>query len=93
MEKITTQFGIIEVEPGKSFEPIYKAKEIDGTVVAASWFCPHCGMEFKSRKSCKKHCAGQVGMFVATCAYLPQHQCNENCRRRWHPNSKYAEFF
>lgn len=87
---IATRFGEIRIVPGESWEPIYRAKEIEHKVVDFAWFCPHCGGEYKSRKSCKIHCAGKQGMFVATCPFLPIHQCNPNCKKYCHPGEKFA---
>jgi hypothetical protein len=87
---LNSRFGELSIIPGESWHPLYRAREVDGTVVDFAWFCPHCGREYKNRKSCNLHCSGKIGMFVAVCPYLPIHQCSDNCKRRWHPQSKYA---
>lgn len=82
----------LEFVPGKSWVPIYvvKTEKETGKVLAARWLCPHCGESFRSRSSCKKHCTGSIGSYVATCPYLPIHQCSPNCKIFRHPGRKYV---
>ena len=58
-------------ETARSWEPVYHAiTGKHGKVVRAWWSCPHCGMEFRARKSCSMHCQGKQGSYGPTCPAL-----------------------